>query len=150
MSEANNSNATRQFSDYQQISFEANLAVTPEVRTVKVNGEDRAVVDLKVISNVVRGNQQRRSVRIVTFWGGQANAVAKSGVGKGDRVRIDATDAYENANEKEGTVYNEIRMTGTKFSILFRKNGNGTSTAAPATEQAPELQGTDDTNDIPF
>ena len=139
----------RQYSDFQQISFEGNLVVTPEVRTVQVKGEDRAVVDLKVITNVVRGNQQIKSVRVVTFWGAQANAVSKSGVGKGDKVRIDATDAYENANAADnGNTYNEIRMTGSKFSILFRKQtDNGSTPAATAPEVTPETE-TDE--DIPF
>lgn len=139
----------RQYSDFQQISFEGNLVVTPEVRTVQVKGEDRAVVDIKVITNVVRGNQQIKSVRVVTFWGAQASAVSKSGLGKGDKVRIDATDAYENANTTpEGKTYNEIRATGIKFSILFRKDNN--STSAPV-EAATESNATGaDTEDIPF
>ncbi len=138
----------RQYSDFQQISFEGNLVVTPEVRTVQVKGEDRAVVDLKVITNVVRGNQQIKSVRVVTFWGAQANAVSKSSVGKGDKVRIDATDAYENANVADnGNTYNEIRLTGSKFSILYRKQpvAAGAPTVEAATEVTPETD-----EDIPF
>ena len=149
MSDSTNTVA-RQYSDFQQISFEGNLVVTPEVRTVQVKGEDRAVVDIKVITNVVRGNQSIKSVRVVTFWGAQANAVSKSGLGKGDKVRIDATDAYENANTSEaGKTYNEIRLTGLKFSILFRKD-NSTSTSTPV-EAAPEANTTGvETEDIPF
>ena len=145
MSDSTNTVA-RQYSDFQQISFEGNLVVTPEVRTVQVKGEDRAVVDLKVITNVVRGNQQIKSVRVVTFWGAQASAVSKSGVGKGDKVRIDAADDYENANAADnGKTYNEIRMTGSKFSILYRKDNS-----APTVEAAPEVNPTEDDQDIPF
>ena len=148
MSQENN---TRQYSDFQQFSFEGNIAADPVVRTVQVKGEDRAVVDLKIITNVVRGNASHKSVRTVTFWGAQASAVSKSGLGKGDRVRVDATDAYEVANQPEGSerVYNEIRMLGTKFSILFRKNTEA-STSTPATEAAPELGQEGSAEDIPF
>ncbi len=98
------------------ITITGNLAQSPAVETVEVNGEDRELCRLNIGYTINRGHNDGNFIEVTTW--GEAAANHARYLTKGSPVRVDGELSYETWQAGDGTNRSRHRVINAHIEYL--------------------------------